>query len=65
LVRIASQFLIEGGNMRYGTNTCGSFVWNFEFGSLGFICILVFGAWNFLYSKTPQFLDIFFDFFKY
>jgi hypothetical protein len=25
----------------------GSFVWNFEFGSLRFIWDLVFGAWNF------------------
>ena len=25
----------------------GSVVWNFEFESLGFICILVIGAWNF------------------
>jgi hypothetical protein len=24
-----------------------SFVSNFEFGSLGFVCNLVFGAWNF------------------
>ena len=24
----------------------GSFVWNFEFGLLGFVCGLVFGAWN-------------------
>jgi hypothetical protein len=25
----------------------GSFVWIFEFGSLGFVWDLVFGAWNF------------------
>jgi hypothetical protein len=25
----------------------GSFVWYFEFGSLGFVWDLVFGAWNF------------------
>jgi hypothetical protein len=25
----------------------GTVVWNFEFGSLLFVCVLVFGAWNF------------------
>jgi hypothetical protein len=25
----------------------GSFVWNFEFGSLGFVGDLIIGAWNF------------------
>jgi hypothetical protein len=29
------------------TTVGGSFVWDFEFESLGFICDLVFGAWNF------------------
>jgi hypothetical protein len=33
--------------MPFGTNVGGSFVWNFEFGSLGFVWNLAFGAWNF------------------
>jgi hypothetical protein len=33
-----------------GPTVDGSFVWNFEFGSLGFVWDLVFGAWNFLFS---------------
>ncbi len=33
--------------MPLGTTVDKSFVWNFEFGSLGFILNLVFGAWNF------------------
>jgi len=33
--------------MPFGTNAGGSGVWNFEFGSLGFSCDLIFGAWNF------------------
>jgi len=31
----------------WGTTTIGTLVWNFEFGLLGFICVLVFGAWDF------------------
>jgi len=33
--------------IQLGTHVNGSFVWNFEFGSLEFIWDLVFGAWNF------------------
>jgi len=33
--------------MPFCTNTRGSGVWDFEFGSLEFVCYLVFGAWNF------------------
>jgi len=31
----------------FATTVDGSFVWNFEFGSLGFVWDLVFVAWNF------------------
>jgi hypothetical protein len=35
----------------------GSFVWNFEFGSLGFIWDLVFGVWDFhFFTKHVIFL---------
>jgi len=34
-----------------GTTADGSFVWDFEFGSLGLVWDLVFGAWNF--HKLP------------
>jgi len=30
--------------------------------NLDIVCYLLFGAWNFLYSKAPLFLDILFDF---
>jgi hypothetical protein len=33
--------------MPLGLTTNGTLVWNFEFGSLGFVWVLVFGAWNF------------------
>jgi len=29
-----------------GNTVDGLFVWNFEFGLLGIVCDLVFGAWN-------------------
>jgi hypothetical protein len=31
--------------------------------NLDIVCYLLFGAWNFLYSKTQLFFDILFDFF--
>jgi hypothetical protein len=36
-----------------GINADGSFVWNFEFRSLGFVWDLVFGAWNFCGPLAP------------
>jgi len=33
--------------MKSGIDSGSSGVWNFEFGSLKFICDLVFGAWDF------------------
>jgi len=36
-----------------------SLVWNFVIGSLGFVCILIFGAWNFQYfHKTGKYLEV-------
>ena len=44
--------------MSVGTNVDRSFVWNFEFGSLGFVCYLVFGTWNFMiFIKKLTFLN--------
>ncbi|UCD81563.1 MAG: hypothetical protein JSW26_09120, partial [Desulfobacterales bacterium] len=37
----------EPGIMPLGAMADGSSVWIFEFGSLGFVWDLVFGAWNF------------------
>jgi hypothetical protein len=43
----------------FGTAVDRSFIWNFEFGSLGFVCDLAFGAWNFLdFHKAGNFFDI-------
>jgi len=47
---IASQCFANPGQlvmMPLGLTTNGALVWNFEFGSLGFVWFLVFGAWNF------------------
>ncbi len=33
--------------------------WNLEI-----VCYLLFGAWDFFYSKTPLFLDMLFNFFN-
>jgi hypothetical protein len=32
--------------MPFGTNAGGAYVWNFEFGSLGFVWSLVLGIWK-------------------
>jgi hypothetical protein len=37
----------ESGMIMLSATAAGPFVWNFEFGSLGFVWNLVFGAWNF------------------
>ena len=37
-------------------------VWIIGAWNLDIVCYLLFGAWNFLYSKTPLFLDMLFDF---
>ena len=43
----------------FGTAVDWAFVWNFVFGLLGFVCDLVFGAWNFRdFHKAGNFCDI-------
>jgi hypothetical protein len=45
--------------MPLGAMPDGSFVWIFEFGSLGFVWDLVFGAWNFRdFCQAGKFREI-------
>jgi len=37
----------QSAMMQLDLTTIDKLVWNFEFGSLGFIWVLIFGAWNF------------------